>query len=67
MSPLAFVRSGYVGIDFGQARGVGKDGYFWSRTSNSSTKAYDLGTNPTDVYPSGNPNRFGAFPLRCLY
>jgi len=61
---LAFVRSGYVAVYYGQARNFGENGYGWSRTSQSSTHAYNLNFNPSDVNPSNNSNRFNGFPLR---
>ena len=67
--PLAFVRSGYVYTNSGAVGSVGyvgNNGYSWSRTSRSSTSAYRLNFNATDVYPSGNGNRWYGFPLRCL-
>ncbi len=53
LGPLAFVRSGNVDLNSGSASGVGRDGYGRSRTARSSTGAYYLSFNPTDIYPSG--------------
>lgn len=61
----AFVRSGYVNVNDGKMYNVGQNGNDWSRTSLSSTHAYHLNINPTDVNPSGNSNRWAGFPLRC--
>ncbi len=43
-------------------RNVGNNGYNWSRTASSSTNAYHLNTNPTNVNPSNSSNRWAAFP-----
>ena len=61
---LAFVRSGYVYPPNGAVNNVGNNGYGWSRTSKSSTNAYNLNFNPTGVNPSNNNNRFNGRPLR---
>ena len=65
--PLAFVRSGYVGLNDGRAYVVGRNLYGWSRVTVSASVAYGLGVNPAEVYPSGSLNRWYGFPLRCLY
>ena len=65
--PLAFVRSGWANIDGGAMGNVGQYGYYWSRTSISTTSAYGLAFNPSNVYPSGNYVRRDGFSLRCLY
>ncbi len=67
--PLAFVRSGVFYPDYGAANGVGSGGFGRSRTASSSTYAYYLGFNPTDIGPSNDyyGNRYYGFPLRCLY
>lgn len=61
---LAFVRSGYVNLNNGQARNVGNEGDYWSRTAKSSTNAYNLNFNTSNVNPSNNNNRWNGFPLR---
>lgn len=64
---LAFVRSGWVNVSTsyeGGVRNVGNNGYGWSRTAQSSTNAYHLNFNPTNVNPSNNSNRWAGFPLR---
>ena len=45
---------------------VGQNGYYWSRTSKSTTNAYDLAFNPSNVNPSNNNERRDGFSLRCL-
>ena len=66
--PLAFVRSGVIYPGNGTAGNVGYYGYWWARTAKSSTSAYDLGMNPSDVYSESNNNyRYHGFSLRCLY
>ena len=61
---MAFVRSGYVNLNNGQARNVGENSYGWSRTAKSSIYGYNLNMNTTDVNPSNNNNRYNGFPLR---
>ena len=63
---LAFVRSGNVNVNDGKVYNVGNSGYGRSRTASSSTNAYYLNFNPTDVNPSNNNHRWYGFPLRCL-
>ncbi len=63
---MAFVRSGYVNLNNGQARNVGENGYGWSRTAKSSIYGYNLNMNTTDVNPSNNNNRYNGFPLRWV-
>ena len=65
--PLAFVRSGNVNTYDGRVYYVGSNGYWWTRTAYSSTYAYALGFDASNVYPSGNNNRYYVRPLRCLY
>ena len=65
--PLAFVRSGYVSLGYGQARNAGEYGCGWSRTAISSSYAYYLYMGTTNVNPSDYNNRWNGFPLRCLY
>ena len=45
---------------------VGNNGYGWSRTAKSSTTAYFLNMNPTDVNPSNNNHRWVSLPLRWV-
>ena len=66
-SIVAFVRSGYVNLDGGQARFAGENGYGWLRTAGSSSYAYGLYMTTTSVNPSGSSIRWYAFPLHCLY
>ena len=63
---LAFVRSGNVNLNSGSANNVGNNAQLWSRTSLSSTNAYNLNTNPGNVNPSNNGNRYIGRSLRCL-
>ena len=64
---LAFVRSGFVGLYYGQTRAVGEISYNWSRTAGSINNAYYLGITFDNVNPSGNDIRRDSIPLRCLY
>lgn len=61
---LAFVRRGYVNLNNGYVDNVGSNGYNWSRTSKSSTNAYNLNFNTSNVNPSNNNNRYNGRPLR---
>ena len=61
--PLAFVRSGYVGLYDNGAGGIGHALYGWSRVARSAFAAYYLGVDPTVVYPSGYLDRWHGFPL----
>ena len=65
--PLAFVRSDAVRLVEGSVRYAGYYGCGWSRTASSSTGAYYLAMNPTNVNPSDSTVRYYGFPLRCLY
>lgn len=65
--PLAFVRGGYVGLSYGQARDTGYEASTRSRTAKSSIYGYILGMNTTGVNPSYYNSRCNGFPLRCLY
>ena len=64
--PLAFVRSGYVGLNDGGAYDVGRSPYSWSRVTTSASGAYDLSVYPTGVYPSNSDSRWYGFPIRWL-
>jgi len=61
---LAFVRSDAINVNDGKMWNLGNWGNGWSRTSKSSTNAYNLAFNPTEVYPSNNNNRWNGLPLR---
>jgi len=63
----AFVRSDAVRLDYGDVRYAGSNGYGWSRSSRSSTYAYVLSINPTNVDSSSGSYRWPGLPLRCLY
>ena len=65
--PLAFVRSGYVRLNYGYAQYVGGSGGLWSRAANSSYYAYCLYFYTTGTNPSYDNTRYFGLPLRCLY
>jgi len=67
MKFLAFVRSGYEHLTNSNIVVAGYGGNYWSRVAQSTVAAYDLGMNPTAVYPSYYFDRWNGFPLRCLY
>ena len=64
--PLAFVRSGYVGLDVGRSHDDGY-GYFWPRVSRSTTHVYVLTMSSINVGPSSVDSRWYGFPLSRLY
>lgn len=46
---------------------VGTNGYYWSRTANSSAYAYGLGVNSNgNVAPAGVSSRSNGFSVRCV-
>ena len=68
---LYFVRSGWVNLDNSALGRFGCLGLGWSRSASSYSShgpanAYYLDFNPSGVNPSGNINRWSAFPVRCL-
>ena len=63
---MAFVRSGHTNLTGGGVANVGSNGYDWSRTANSSTNAYRLNFNPTDLNMNAT-NRYWGFPLRWVW
>ena len=65
--PLAFVRSGHVGIDAGNTRWIGNSGYGWSRVLQSDYYVYGLRIYPIEIHPSYGNNRWNGFPLCRLY
>lgn len=65
--PLAFVRSGYVDIPTSSVKYVSNHAQLWSRTSNSSTLAYELDAGPGYIYASNIGNYYVGRPLCCLY
>ena len=63
-NPYYFVRSG--NIYDGALDLPGVDGYYWSSTVSSSTHAYCLRFNGTDIYPARNGSRFSGRSVRCV-
>ncbi len=63
-NPYYFVRSG--GINGGTLYYPGVDGNYWSSTVSSSTGAYVLSFNGTDIYPARNNSRYGGRSVRCV-
>lgn len=59
------MRGGYI-PNIGSLVYVDSWGYYWSQVSLSSTRAYRLVFDSSEVYPSNNDNRFNAFSLRCV-
>ena len=66
LSPLFFVRGGYVNPSVQQFWYAGQSGAYWSSRAYSSTvSAYYLTFN-SGVNPSNAGNRYLGFSLRCL-
>ncbi len=63
-NPYYFVRSG--SIDGGTLYNPGVNGSCWSSTVSSSTSAYLLGFNGTDIYPGRNYGRYVGRSVRCV-
>ena len=63
-NPYYFVRSG--DIYGGTLSNPGVNGYYWSSTVSSSTSAYPLYFNGTDIYPARNGNRCSGRSVRCV-
>ena len=63
-APYYFVRSGY--INNGTLNFPGVRGYYWSSTVSSSTYAYLLYFNGTDIYPARNYDRYFGWSVRCV-
>ena len=63
-NPYYFVRSG--NIYGGTLYNPGASGYYWSSTVSSSTSAYPLYFNGTDIYPARNGNRCSGRSVRCV-
>ena len=71
ITPLYFVRSGYIVISGGRLGVVGNNSYDWSSMATSNIwgdagfGAYSLDFNADEVYPSNGPTgRWVGFPLR---
>ena len=63
-NPYYFVRPG--DIYGGTLSNPGVNGYYWSSTVISSTSAYPLYFNGTDIYPARNGNRCSGRSVRCV-
>ena len=63
-NPYYFVRSG--NIDGGTLYGSGVNGFYWSSTVSSSTYAYGLSFDGTDIYPGRNSGRYLGRSVRCI-
>ena len=45
----------------------GYNGYYWSSTANSTTNAYNLNFNYSNVNPgNNNNNKYNGFAVRCV-
>ena len=63
-NPYYFVRSGNI---YGDTLGnSGVNGTYWSSTVSSSTDAYSLYFNGTDIYPARNLLRYNGRSVRCV-
>ena len=63
-NPYYFVRSG--DINGGTLNNPGVNGDYWSSTVSSSTNAYYLRFNGTDIYPARNYSRYNGRSVRCV-
>ena len=64
ISPLWFVRSGYVN---GALNSYGTSGFYWSSTVNGSNVAYSLSFSSSSVNPAyGYSGKDNGFSVRCL-
>ena len=59
-----FVRSGYVNPT-NYLNNAGNNGNYWSSVANSSSDAYNLNFNSSNVNPSNN-NRYNGKSVRCV-
>ncbi|MBR0424092.1 hypothetical protein IJI79_01150, partial [Candidatus Saccharibacteria bacterium] len=50
----------------GGANDLGANGYYWSRTSYSTGRAYYLGLTTSGVNPLPHLNKYNGFAVRCL-
>ncbi len=67
LSPLFFVRGGYVLPGYQLFYNAGQYGDYWSSRAYSNTDvAYSLDFHNSSVTPSGNGNRYLGLSLRCL-
>ncbi len=65
ITPLYYVRSGYIGEDYGTLRRAGFYGFYWSQVGHSNARvAYFLYFTSSDVFPSNGYDRHNAFPVR---
>ena len=62
--PLAFVRSGVMGLNDGSIKDLSSHGVYWSYVARAVLNVYPLSVYVTDVLPSGNSYRYVGFPLR---
>ena len=62
--PYYFVRSGFIGGSILGYPGVYGD--YWSSTVSSSTYAYSLVFNGTDIYPARINDRYYGMSVRCV-
>ena len=63
-NPYYFVRSG--DINNNTLVGSGVSGRYWSSTVSSSTNAYILCFNGTDIYPARSYYRYVGRSVRCV-
>ena len=68
LSPLFFVRGGYIGPNLtDKFRVAGQDGDYWSsRAVSNADVAYRLAFGSSNVLPSGSVSRYYGYSLRCL-
>ena len=65
-TPLFFVGSGYVRPNYHYMLLAGYYGRYWSSVANSSSRAYYLYFNSSNVYPSDDYYRYLGQSVRCV-
>jgi len=65
-TPLAIVYTGFYRYGSGSLDNEGSGGYYWSRTANSGSTAYNLYFSSSSGYPQRSNPRGTGFALRCV-
>ncbi|MBQ3309294.1 hypothetical protein IJG78_01300 [Candidatus Saccharibacteria bacterium] len=64
--PLSYIYSGYYTWIDGRLSAWNTHGYWWSTSANSSTNAYRLDMNSSELSPQTASNKIHGFTLRCI-
>ena len=62
-SPLYFTRAGLYHSGY---NAQGSYGYYWSRTPNGTSNAYNFNYNTSNFNPQNNNNKNNGFSVRCV-